>query len=98
MVGSNELGILPPVISLLNSSNVYPIANFAATFAIGNPVALDASADERDTLGFISTTTILPLLGFTANWTFEPPVSTPISLSISMEATLICWYSLSVRV
>jgi hypothetical protein len=30
---------------------VYPIANFVAIFAIGKPVALDASAEERETRG-----------------------------------------------
>ena len=40
-------------------------------------MALDASADERDTRGFISITAISPLSGLTANWTFDPPVSTP---------------------
>ena len=39
---TNEDGIIPPVISFLNSSSVYPIASLAATFAIGNPVAFDA--------------------------------------------------------
>jgi len=31
--------------------------------AIGKPVAFDASADDRDTRGFISTTTIRPSTG-----------------------------------
>jgi hypothetical protein len=34
-----------------------------ATFAIGKPVAFDASADERDTRGFISMTIIRPSSG-----------------------------------
>ena len=38
-----------------------------ATFAIGKPVALEARADERDTLGFISMITILPSLGLIEN-------------------------------
>ena len=33
--------------SFFNSSSVYPIANFAAIFAIGNPVAFEARAEER---------------------------------------------------
>ena len=49
----------------------------AAIFAIGKPVAFEASADERDTRGFISMTTIRPFAGLTANWMFDPPVSTP---------------------
>ena len=46
--------------------------------AIGKPVALEASAEERDTRGFISMTIMRPVFGLTANCTFEPPVSTPI--------------------
>ena len=57
-----------------------------------------ASADERETRGFISITTILEWSGEIANCTFEPPQSTPTALRISMEAVLIFWYSLSVRV
>ena len=59
MVGSNAANVLF-VISFFNSSNEYPIANFAAIFAIGNPVAFEASADDLLTLGFISIITILP--------------------------------------
>ncbi len=40
-------------------------------------MAFDASAELRETRGFISITTISPVAGFTANWMFEPPVSTP---------------------
>ena len=43
-MGSKEAGVVF-VISFFNSSSVYPIANLAATFAIGTPVALDARAD-----------------------------------------------------
>ena len=42
MVGSNAANVLF-VISFFNSSNEYPIANFAAIFAIGNPVAFEAN-------------------------------------------------------
>ncbi len=38
------------------SSSVYPTASFAAILAIGKPVALLASALERETRGFISIT------------------------------------------
>ena len=48
--------------SFFSSSSVYPIASLAATLAIGNPVAFDARADDLDTLGFISITTIRPFL------------------------------------
>ena len=55
------------MISFSNSSSVYPTASLAAIFAIGKPVALDANADDLDTLGFISMTTRRPVSGFTAN-------------------------------
>ena len=70
----------------------------AAIFAIGNPVAFDASADDRETRGFISITTMLPSSGFTPNWMFDPPVSTPISRMIATDASRISWYSRSVSV
>ena len=62
------------------------MASFAATLAIGKPVAFEASADERDTRGFISITIIRPVAGSIANCTFDPPVSTPISRSTASEA------------
>src|ERR1700751_5356373 len=71
------------------------MASFAAILAIGNPVAFDARAEERETLGFISITTILPLSGLTANWMLDPPVSTPISRITANEASRIIWYSRS---
>ena len=43
------------------------MANFVAIFAIGKPVAFDASADDLETLGFISITIIRPSCGLTAN-------------------------------
>ena len=78
MVGSKEAGVAR-VMSFGISSRAYPTASLAAILAIGNPVAFEARADERETRGFISITTISPSAGFTANWTFEPPVSTPTS-------------------
>ena len=42
------------VIELSNSSKLYPMASLAATFAMGYPVAFEANADERETLGLIS--------------------------------------------
>ncbi len=65
---------------------------------MGKPVALDASAEERDTRGFISMMSMRPSCGLMANCTLEPPVSTPISRSTAMEASRMIWYSLSVRV
>ena len=45
----------------------------AAIFAIGNPVAFDANADDRETRGFISITSMRPSAGFTENWMLLPP-------------------------
>jgi hypothetical protein len=70
----------------------------AAILAIGKPVALEASAEERDTRGFISMTIMRPSFGLTENCTLEPPVSTPISRSTASEALRMIWYSLSVSV
>ena len=74
------------------------MASFAATRAMGKPVALDARAEDRDTRGFISMISNFPFSGLTANWTLEPPVSTPISRSTAIEALRMIWYSLSVSV
>ena len=65
------------VMSLGISSSPYPTARRAAILAIGKPVALEASAEERETRGFISMTTTSPEWRSTANWMLEPPVSTP---------------------
>ena len=70
----------------------------AAILAIGKPVALEASAELRDTRGFISMTTMRPVFGSIANCTFEPPVSTPISRRMAIDASRSSWYSLSVSV
>ncbi len=74
------------------------MASLAATLAMGKPVAFDARAEERETRGFISITTMRPSAGLMANWTLEPPVSTPISRNTAMEASRMRWYSLSVSV
>ena len=84
--------------SFVISSRRYPTASRAAIFAIGNPVAFDASADERDTRGFISIRTMRPSRGSTANCTLEPPVSTPIARMHRSAASRIRWYSTSVSV
>eukprot|EP00958_Prasinococcus_capsulatus_P026715 scaffold4987_cov363-Prasinococcus_capsulatus_cf.AAC.4 len=97
MDGSKLAGVLR-VMSLAIWSRVYPIASFAAILAIGNPVALEAKADERETRGFISMTMTSPSAGFTANCTLEPPHATPISRMISIDASRKRWYSLSVSV
>ena len=66
--------------------------------AIGKPVALEARALERDTRGFISMTTISSVAGLTANWTLEPPVSTPTARMTAMAWSRSAWYCLSVSV
>ena len=65
---------------------------------MGNPVALEAKAEERDTRGFISITIMRPSFGLIENWTLEPPVSTPISRNTAKLALRMIWYSLSVKV
>ncbi len=61
-------------------------------------MALEASADDRDTRGFISITTSRPVSGCTANWMLQPPVSTPTARSTAIPTSRMCWYSRSVRV
>ncbi len=80
------------------SSSRYPTARRAAIFAIGNPVAFEARALERETRGFISISTWRPVSGCTANCTFDPPVSTPITRRTCRAVSRIRWYSRSVRV
>ena len=70
----------------------------AAIFAIGKPVAFEASAEERETRGFISITISRPSAGLTANWMLQPPVSTPTERMMPMERSRIFWYSRSVSV
>ena len=74
------------------------MAIFAAIFAMGKPVALDARAEERETRGFISMTMMRPSDGSTANWMLQPPVSTPTSRMTAMLMSRSRWYSRSVRV
>ena len=58
-------------------------------------MAFDASAEDRDTRGFISMTTISPSSGLRANCTFDPPVSTPTRRMQANAASRISWYSTS---
>ena len=55
-------------------------------------MAFEASADERDTRGFISITTISSVSGLTANWMFEPPVSTPTARITAIAWSRSSWY------
>ena len=75
--------------SFVISSSVKPTARSAAIFAIGKPVAFEASAEERETRGFISMMMRRPSFGFTAHCTFEPPVSMPIFSRTLMESSRI---------
>ena len=61
-------------------------------------MALEASADDRDTRGFISMTISLPSAGSIANWMLQPPVSTPTSRRMAMPRSRMRWYSRSVSV
>ena len=74
------------------------MASLAAILAIGKPVAFEASAEDRETRGFISMTMMRPSRGLTANWMLQPPVSTPTSRMIAMPRSRNRWYSRSVRV
>ena len=61
-------------------------------------MALEASALDRDTRGFISMTIMRPVRGSTANWMLQPPVSTPTARMTSIATSRMCWYSRSVSV
>ncbi len=61
-------------------------------------MAFEASAEERETRGFISITTMRPVSGWVANWTLQPPVSTPTSRMIAMPRSRSFCISTSVRV
>ena len=39
-----------------------------------------------------------PVFGQTANWIFDPPVSTPMARITAKDASRIAWYSRSVSV
>ncbi len=56
---------------------------------IGARAAAIDMAEDRETRGFISMTTIRPVFGSIANWTLEPPVSTPISRRTAIDADRI---------
>ena len=70
---------------------MYPTARRAAILAIGKPVALEASAELRDTRGFISMTTISPVARLSANWTLAPPVETPTArMTVRAASRSVC--------
>jgi hypothetical protein len=75
MAGSKNAEVVP-VMEFFNSSRLYPMANLAATFAIGYPVALEAKAEDRDTRGLIS----IPMISIVRtyrNCTLQPPAKVP---------------------
>ena len=61
-------------------------------------MAFEASAEDRDTRGFISMTIMRPVRGSTANWMLQPPVSTPTSRITAIATSRMFWYSRSVSV
>ena len=75
------------------------MANLAATFAMGYPVALDASAEERDTRGLISIAMMSSFSsGDTANWTLQPPAKSPMLRIILMAMSRMRWNVESLKV
>ena len=52
-----------------------PEASMAEICAMGKPVALEASAEEREVRGLISMTTTRSLTGSWANCTLVPPMT-----------------------
>ncbi len=89
-MGSKHAGVAR-VMSLGISSSVSPAASIAAILAIGKPVALLASAEERETRGFISITRTSPVPGWTANCTLEPPASTLMARITRSAASRRSW-------
>ena len=83
--------------AFLISSSVYPRAIFAATLAMGYPVALEARAEERLTRGLTSMTQYSKDSGWRAYCTLQPPVIFSSSMILSAEGRSI-WYSLSPKV
>ncbi len=58
---------------------------------MGNPVAFEASAEEREVLGLISITTILSVSGSWANCTFVPPITSIAStIRYACSCSLAC--------
>ena len=61
-------------------------------------MAFEASAELRETRGFISMTTTSPVARLRANWTLAPPVETPTARMTVMAASRSDWSSGSVSV
>ena len=68
------------------------MASFAATLAMGYPVALEARAEDRETLGLISMATMSSRWsGLTANCTLQPPAKLPMDRIILMAMSRMRW-------
>ena len=63
--------------------------------AIGKPVALDASADERETLGFISITRISPVSASATS--ARPPDAFDFRTMASTRCSTISWMTMSME-
>src|SRR5512137_2616743 len=96
MAGSKDAGVFF-VTEFGIWSSVFPMATFAATLAIGYPVALDASAEDLDTRGLTSMTMYSCVFGCRANCTLQPP-STLRARIIFNDASLSIWLSSSLKV
>lgn len=70
-------------------------AILAATLAIGKPVAVEASAEERETRGFISITNQATVFRFDRELHESPPVSTLRFHAAPHRGLRMIWYSLS---
>ncbi len=68
------------------------MANFVAIFAIGYPVAFEASAEDLETRGLISMAIISSASsGLTANCTLQPPAKSPIFRIILIAMSRMRW-------
>ena len=65
----------------------FPLARDLARKNDVHGLARFARAEDRETRGFISMIKTRPVSGSMANWTFEPPVSTPIFRKTSIDAS-----------
>ena len=74
------------------------MANLAAIFAIGYPVAFEAKAELLLTLGLISMAMISSSTGLTLNCTLQPPAKTPILRIILKAISRILWKAVSLNV
>ena len=61
-------------------------------------MAFDASAEERDTLGLISTAINSSVTGFCANCTLHPPAKFPKLRIMSMALLRMSWKEVSLKV